>query len=179
MTIMWTILGISLTVFALAGAFSDIRTRRIPNALVLAGLVVALALRGAMGLTPLLDGLAAAGVALAFGLPLFALRAFGGGDVKFMVACAAFVGLPVLGLSALFAGAFGGLLAVGMMMQKRVHLVMFLRTMDLARSAVTFGRSGERMTLQDEGALTAPFGVAIAAGCLLAWFGRAGGWLPL
>lgn len=179
MTIMWTLLSAALAAFALSGAVSDIRTRRIPNALVLAGLVTALVLRAGWGLAPLFDGVAAAALALVFGFPLFAIRAFGGGDIKFMVACAAFVGLPLVGLSALFAAAFGGVLAVGMMMHRKVHFVMFLRARDLAKSAFSLGRSGERMTLQDEGALTAPFGVAIAAGCLLAWFGRAGGWLPL
>jgi prepilin peptidase CpaA len=175
---MWTLVSAALVIFALWGAASDVRSRRIPNQLVAAGLAAALILRAGLGLVPLWHGVAAAAVALAVGFPLFALRAFGGGDVKFMVACAAFVGLPLLGLSALFAAAFGGLLAVGIIMKQRLHFVVYVRTMDLARRALTFGRSGERMTLQDEGALTAPYGVAIAAGFLLAWFGRAGGWLP-
>lgn len=171
-------LSVALTAFALTGAVSDVRTRRIPNWLVLAGLVTALALRAGWGLLPFWHGVLGAGVALLVGFPLFALRAFGGGDVKFLVACAAFVGFPLLGLSAVFAAAFGGVLAVGMMVHQKLHLVLMVRTMELARSAVTLGRAGERMTLQDEGALTAPYGVAIAAGCLLVWFGRAGGWLP-
>jgi prepilin peptidase CpaA len=175
---MWTLLSVGLLLFAVAGAASDIRTRRIPNVLIAVGLAVALVLRAGLGLGPLWHGVAGAGVALAAGFPLFALRAFGGGDIKFMVACGAFVGLPLLGLSALFVAAFGGVLAVGVMLHQRLHLVVVLRTMELARNAATLGRSGERMTLQDEGAVTAPYGVAIAAGCLLVWFGRAGGWLP-
>lgn len=175
---MWMALSIGLTGFALAGALSDVRTRRIPNALVLAGLALAFVLRAAWGISPLLEGLAGAAVAFAVGFPLFALRAFGGGDVKFLVACAAFVGLPLLGWSALFAAAFGGVLAVGIVLRQRVPLVAVTRTLGLARSAVTLGRAGERMTLEQEGAITAPYGVAIAAGCLLVWFGSAGGWLP-
>jgi prepilin peptidase CpaA len=175
---MWIALSTGLIALGLTGAWTDVRTRRIPNVLVLAGLLTALVLRAAWGVSPLLEGLTGAGVALLIGFPLFALRAFGGGDVKFLVACAAFVGLPLLGMSILFAGAFGGLLAVAVILRRRVGLVAWMRTMELARSAATFGKSGERVTLDQEGAVTAPYGVAIAAGCLLAWFGSAGGWLP-
>jgi prepilin peptidase CpaA len=175
---MWIALSVSLTVFALIGALTDVRERRIPNRLVLAGLATALILRAVWGLEPFWHGVGGAGLALAVGFPLFALRAFGGGDVKFLIACGAFVGLPLLWLSALFTAVFGGVLALVVMIGRRVPLVVIMRTWGLAQNAASFGQAGERMTLEDEGALTAPYGVAIAAGCLLAWFGRAGGWLP-
>jgi Flp pilus assembly protein protease CpaA len=82
-----------------------------PEQLVAAG-CGALILRAALGLVPLWHGVRG-GRRPGVGFPLFALRAFGGGDMKFMVACAAFVGLPLLGLSALFAAPFGGLLPSG------------------------------------------------------------------
>ena len=175
---MWTGLSIALTIFALAGAWSDARTERIPNRLVLAGVAAALVLRAGLGWVAVFHGLAAGLIALAIGLPLFALRAFGGGDVKFMAMCAVFVGLPLIGRAALWSGAAGGVLALFIIMRRRLPLVAVLRMRNLMWSAVTLGRGGERMTLADEGALTAPYGVAIATGCLLVWFGTAGGWIP-
>jgi prepilin peptidase CpaA len=175
---MWMALSVALTSFGILGAISDVRSRRIPNRLILAGLAAALVLRAAWGLTPLWQGVAGALVAFAVGFPLFALRAFGGGDVKFLVLCGAFVGLPLIGRAALFAAAAGGLLAVWVIVQRRTPLVAWLRTRNLLQSLLTFGRQGERLTLQDPGAMAAPFGVAIAAGALIAWFGSAGGWIP-
>jgi Flp pilus assembly protein protease CpaA len=51
-----------LALILLAGA-SDLRTRRIPNALTVSGLGVALALRGATGVEPLASGLIGALIA--------------------------------------------------------------------------------------------------------------------
>ena len=175
---MWTALSIALTIFALAGAVSDARTKRIPNRLVLAGIAVALVLRAGLGWDAVFHGLAAGAIVLAIGLPLFALRAFGGGDVKFMSMCAVFVGLPLIGRAALWSAAAGGVLALYIILRRRLPLVAALRTWNLTKAALTFGLRGERMTLQDEGAVAAPYGVAIAAGCLVVWFGTAGGWIP-
>lgn len=175
---MWTALSFALVAFALAGAVSDVRTHRIPNRLVLVGLVAAMVLRAAWGFEALWHGAAAMGLALALGFPLFALRAFGAGDVKFLAACAAFVGLPVLGNAALLTALAGGVLSIVIMIQRRVPLVVMHRMYDLLRVAASGGRAGERMRLQDEGAIAAPYGVAIAAGMLMAWFGTAGGWIP-
>jgi prepilin peptidase CpaA len=175
---MWLAMSIGLSAFAVAGAVSDAGTQRIPNRLILAGLAIALVLRAAMGPEALWHGAAGALIAFAVGFPLFALRAFGGGDVKFLVACGAFVGLPLIGKAALYAGAAGGLLALWVIARRRLPLIAALRTWDLLRSVVTLGRRGERMTLQDQGAIAAPYGVAIAAGTLIVWFGTAGGWIP-
>ncbi len=175
---MFAALSVALTAFALAGAVGDVRTKRIPNRLVLAGLVVALVIRAGLGWLPLAHGLGGAALALAIGFPLFALGAFGAGDVKFLSMCGAFVGLPLIGKSALFAAAAGGVLALVVIAQRRLPLVAALRTWNLMRMAATLGREGDRMTLQDQGAIAAPYAVAIAAGALLAWFGTAGGWIP-
>jgi len=102
----------------------------------------------------------------------------GGGDLKFLAVCGAFVGLPLVGRAALWAGVAGGLLALLVIARRRLPHVAWLRVRQLAVWIGTAGRAGDRVTLQDEGALTAPFGVAIALGALLAWFGTAGGWIP-
>jgi len=175
---MWAVFSVAFAGFAVAGAWCDVRARRIPNRLVLAGLLAAFGLRALWGWGPLAQGSAGFSIALAVGLPLFLLRAMGGGDVKFLAACGAFVGLPLVGKAALWMGVAGGLLALWVIGRRHLPHVAWLRVRELAAWVATAGRAGDRITLQDEGALAAPFGVAIAAGALLAWFGTAGGWIP-
>ncbi|HEX6309306.1 MAG TPA: A24 family peptidase [Longimicrobiales bacterium] len=172
------VLSLVITVFALAGAFADVRTRRIPNRLVLAGLVTALVVRAGWGVAPLWEGVAGGAVALLVGFPLFALGAFGAGDVKFLSVCGALVGLPLVGETILFSAAAGLFVAVAVVARRRLPMVAALRSWNLLVSAVTLGRAGGRMKLTDEGVITAPYGVAIAAGALLVWFGAAGGLMP-
>src|SRR5260370_1495562 len=81
---------IALAGLVVVAAVYDIRLRRIPNWLAAAGFCLGFILKTAI---LRLDGLALAGLgamlALALYLPLFALRALGGGDVKLMCAIAA------------------------------------------------------------------------------------------
>lgn len=83
---------LTLAAWLVSAAVCDLTRRRLPNALMLAGLAAAgLALLGSA--QPLgLDALAAAGgglAGLALTLPFYRLRWLGGGDVKF---------LPIVGL---------------------------------------------------------------------------------
>ena len=175
---MWTALSLALVAFAVAGATSDVRAQRIPNGLVLAGLAAALILRAFWGGLPLWHGFTGATIALLIGLPLFLLRAVGGGDLKFLAVCGAFVGLPLVGRAVLWAGVAGGVVALWVVFRRGVPLVAWHRTKELLKAGLSLGKSGNRFTIEDQGALTAPYGVAIAAGALLAWFGTAGGWIP-
>ena len=63
-----------------AAGILDLRTRRIPNRLTVGSLLLALVLRAVGGLDSLSEGLMGAGLGLAVGLALFAVRALGGGD---------------------------------------------------------------------------------------------------
>lgn len=83
-----------LVLFALVGlaAIWDAVQRRIPNPLVLTGLVAGGALKTqASGLPGLGSSLLGAGVALALLIVPFALRRMGGGDVKISMVCGAFL----------------------------------------------------------------------------------------
>lgn len=82
-----------LVAFACAAAVTDLRERRIPNWLVvlgtLAGLLVNTIFFGSAGALASGQGI---GLALLLSVPMFALRAMGGGDVKLMAAIGALVG---------------------------------------------------------------------------------------
>jgi prepilin peptidase CpaA len=174
--------ALSLLVAALLvlGALSDVRTSRIPNRLTLAGLVLApLAALFAGGPAALGFALAAAGVALVIGFTGFAVGAIGGGDAKFLMVGAALVGLPQLLPYLLAAGTLGGLLAVSMVLARGMGLELTVRTLDLGKAMLTFGRKGHRNKLAagESDPMAVPYGVAIAAGALIVQFTPFAEWI--
>lgn len=114
----------ALALLILAAVATDVRSRRIPNRLVLAGLAIALALHatawlsgapslaGAALWSPL-AGLLAAGALL---LPLYLLRACGAGDVKLLAMVGAFVGASVALWAAFYMLLAGGVLSIAVML---------------------------------------------------------------
>lgn len=107
---LWLFLS-GVAVFTLTAAFLDLRHRRIPNALSVAGLAVGLAFRIATEGWPGL-GDALGGFAVGFGslLLLWSMGGGGGGDVKLMGALSVWLGtrqtVHVLILSSVLAFAF-------------------------------------------------------------------------
>jgi len=161
--------SIGFATFMVAAMISDVQTRRIPNGLVLAGLAFALVLRATAG-TAVIDGVIGAFLAFAIVLPLFALRALGGGDAKLIAALGAFTGPSGL-LDVLLASAVaGGVLGVVVALRRGVLLPVVLGAKDLIAHGLSFGRSGERPTLDSRAAVTVPYGAAVATGSLFAWF---------
>ena len=135
MDIFWTTL-ILLTLL-LCAVTTDLRSRRIPNTLVLTGTTLALA---AHALVMGHDGVPLAGpdwwaplAGLATGLlvlmPLYLMRALGGGDVKLMATVGAFVGAPTVLAAALYTLLAGGVLSLTVMFAKGVaaHTLTNLR----------------------------------------------------
>jgi prepilin peptidase CpaA len=170
-----TLATLAFVVLTGTAAAWDVTRRRIPNLLVLAGLSAALGLRAVAGWPALGWGLAGAGVALLITFPLFALRGLGGGDVKLFAAVGAFMG-PAGFFSALLASAIaGGALALAVAIRRGVLLPVLLSVKDLALNAATLGKAGERATLDSPGAVTVPYGAAIALGSLAVWFLQPGG----
>lgn len=144
----------------------DVRTRRLPNAWTLGGLAVALVVDfGLEGVSGLLDGLAAAGVCVLFLLVPFLVRAAGGGDVKMLAACGAFVGMRSV-LLLLLATSFAGLfVAIGLVVRKAVGLARVkhaLRCLFDWRYDRAAGRAS--LPSKDDEANRIPFALAIALG---------------
>jgi len=164
------IASVLLTALLLAACWFDLRARRIPNALTLAGFVLVIVLRGFLGLGSVLEGLGGVGVAMLVAVPPFALGVLGGGDVKLLAAVGGFMGLDHV-IGALLATALvGGGLAVVEAMRRRVLPRAIANTYGFAKQLLLLGRFGVAPTIDSPNALTVPYGIAISAGALAWWF---------
>jgi prepilin peptidase CpaA len=166
-------LSIKLAVFVavlLSAASLDLRHRRIPNSVTVGGASAALVI-GALveGGLPT-SAFAGMLVGLVVSFPFFAFGIVGAGDAKLFAAVGAFLGPAALLPAALYGGIAGGVLAVIGATRRGVIIPVLLGCKDLASYLLTLGRRGERPTMATTGSSTIPFGVAIAAGALAAWF---------
>ena len=172
------ILKILVTALLVAGAVLDAKTARIPNRLILSGLLLApVAMLAHSGLAGLGASLAAGAIAFVVGFTGFALGAFGGGDAKFLMIAAAAVGLVDLLALLLATAVLGGVLAALVVLMQRRGVEATVMTMDLAKNAATLGQEGYRGRVSDEGRITVPYGVAIAGGALICLFTPFADWI--
>jgi prepilin peptidase CpaA len=173
------ILFLPVAMLALLGVavFTDLTTRRIPNAVSVGGLALAMTLRWMIPDVSLVDGVLAAGAAFAFAIPFFLMGGLGGGDVKLMAMAGAFLGLDRLPLAALLMAGVGAGMAIVAILQRRqvrsvaTNLFNFFAT--FGRGSFTGWRGAEGaavLHLETPGAITLPYAVAIAAGGLGGWF---------
>jgi prepilin peptidase CpaA len=156
-----------LILFLAVAVYCDVRYRRIPNPLVVVGLVAggfSAFLAGGTG------GLLAAAFGMAAGMgmliPFFAVRLIGAGDVKLLGLVGAFVGFDGIFQVLLYTVLAGGLLGVGAVLMsgtaRRLQWNFQLWFMSLASR----GRN-QIMSLTeiaDQSAVRIPYAVAIAAG---------------
>ncbi|NIY13129.1 MAG: hypothetical protein GWN02_34790 [Gemmatimonadetes bacterium] len=143
--------------------------RRIPNWLTVGGAVAALVVRGFMGAEAVWAGLLGGTLGLFLGILLFAVGAMGAGDGKLLATVGAFLGFGVFVQALPLIGLVGGLLALAVTARNGTLLPTLLRFRELAVHIVTLGRVGERRTLAMPGAVTVPYGVAVAAGAAWGW----------
>lgn len=168
----------------------DVRARRIPNAVVFPGALLALALHallpagaglfgtpmGSLGLLSALGGLA---LGLAILLPMYVLRLMGAGDVKLLAMVGAFVGagnIVTVAIATLLAG--GVLALVVAAWQRSLHRLLHNTYQTMLHAGLTGLADGIATPAAASGRL--PYAVAIATGtvaCVL-WL-RAFGELPL
>jgi prepilin peptidase CpaA len=166
----WSYQVMLATLVILAAGF-DIRSRRIPNWLVLSGMVWGMAMNlflyGTAGLKASLIGI---GLAFLVYFPLFIVRGMGAGDVKLMMAIGALVG-PVNWLTIFVATAIlGGVVALALLawrkrLRQTLHNVWFI-VVELLRLRAPYG-TDEKLDVHHPNAITMPHGATIAAGTLL------------
>lgn len=161
---------IILALMVVIAAVYDMRFRRIPNWLVLAGLVLGLGLNAFLfewgGLRSSLLGM---GLALLIYFPLYLLRGMGAGDVKLMAAIGSLVGagnwLGIFIITALLGGVVAVifLLARGRLRNSLWNVGFLIQR--LASFKAPYAR--EELDLASPKSLKLPHGVAIAGGALL------------
>lgn len=158
-----------LTVVLVLAVWFDVDRKRIPNWLTVGGVVAALVVRGFMGGEAVWAGLLGGALGFSLGILLFAIGAMGAGDGKLLATVGSFLGFGVFLQALPLIGLVGGLLALAVTARNGTLLPTLLRFRELAVHIVTFGRVGERRTLTMPGAVTVPYGVAVAAGAAWGW----------
>ncbi|MFN4295292.1 MAG: prepilin peptidase [Brevundimonas sp.] len=147
-----------LPVVAVMAGVRDLATMTIPNwmSLILIAAFIPAALLAGLGWQALLVHLGIGVAALIIGIGLFALRVIGGGDAKLMAALSLWMGPEAVLMFVLWTAMIGGLFSLGLILARR-HFADF----------TPLGLAWVGRLLEPKGDI--PYGVAIAAGALLAW----------
>jgi prepilin peptidase CpaA len=154
--------------FAAIAAFTDWRSRRIPNWLTIGGLMLGiLANSVTRGWPGAKDSLLGAALGLAVLLPFVLTRSLGAGDWKMVGALGAFLG-PSRLITVLFATVLvAGLMALVLVIWKR-RMGQTLRNIARMLGAVfSFHLPGPEVSLDNPEALKIPFGIAAAIAVFL------------
>jgi prepilin peptidase CpaA len=162
--------GVVFTALIAYAAFRDVRTRRIPNRVVVilavTGFVFSVFVEGGAG--GILRGAAGLGVGLACWLPFHMVRWLGAGDVKLFAAAGCWLGATRALEGALIGALAGaGLALVWMVWMHGVRRTASTLSVATAAPAVLLPSEEDRRRRR-----AMPYGVALAVGALVA------GWLP-
>ena len=165
--------AIKMALIAVTGisAITDLYSRRIPNAAVVAGLAAGIVLNTWLaGWSGLLHSLSGFGLAILIYVPLFVIRAMGGGDVKLMAAAGAIVGPRDWFTLFVLASLAAGVIALGMLIARNALGTAFWNVMHIFKELGHFRapyKSQPQLDIASPLALTMPHGVAIAIGAAI------------
>jgi len=157
----------ALVVLALMLAIAvyiELRENRIPNWLTLTGMTLGLLIGYWYGTGVFWSSLG--GLAIGFGF-LFIFYVFGGvggGDVKLMGAAGALMGSDLIKPAVVYTALLGAFLAVMMVIWRKD----FWLRLGAGLRKLAFWRKLKEVQATEAAPVTVPYGVAIAAGCLLA-----------
>jgi prepilin peptidase CpaA len=159
-----------LVVIVVTAAIYDLRYRKIPNWLVLTGLVLGFGLNTFLfGLTGLASSALGMGLALLIYFPLYLLRAMGAGDAKLMAAVGSLVGwgnwLAIFVATAVIGGLLGliVLLFAGRIRKTFWNIGWILNEILHFRAPY---HSSEELDVRSAQGMRMPHGVAIALGSI-------------
>jgi prepilin peptidase CpaA len=168
---------LALVALVLTAVVCDLRSRRIPNALVASGIALGLFIQtvapasgglfghpaGALGFVPaLLGGL----LGLGLFLPLYALRALGAGDVKLLAMVGVWLGAPAVAYAALWTMLAGGVLSLGWALGTGVFRRVLANLRDMFLASWVRVQAGAGVGVAPPAFATGrlPYAVAIACG---------------
>jgi prepilin peptidase CpaA len=159
---------IALSALLLASAFTDLKSRRIPNYLTIPGMIVALTL---YSITNGFDGFIFSATGLATGIALlilpYIMGGMGAGDVKLMGAVGSFLGAKATLVAFLFIALAGGVYSLAIILVRRDVFKGFFSEKLLVLSNMVMlgqyvpienGNTGQKPRLK--------YGVAIAFGTI-------------
>ena len=164
-----------LTVTSLAVSF-DIFVKKIPNWLILFGLAGGLALNGLHGLSQLCNSLLGFVLGIAIFFIPFAMGWVGAGDVKYLGVVGSLLGFQWIPRVLFYSTLAGGLLVVGFVLYNRISfgILTFVTNAwrDCKLAIISLGRMlpHDIGTRASKGSHTIPWGVAIGAGTVLAYY---------
>lgn len=175
---MEVVLNLTLLAIIIVAAFFDIKERRIPNWVILFGLIGGIVFSALQGSTHLIFSIAGFCLGIIALLIPFALSWMGAGDVKLFAAVGALLGytwLPrVFFYSCLVAGMLA-LLALALGQARQMSFKHFWT--DCKFMFLTMRIGLPKQTTLESGAYSVPWGVAIGAGTIMAYyFDPAGTW---
>lgn len=142
-----------MVVGAIAAAYADVRTRRIPNMLTGALAAIAIAVHATGGITAAGATVLVMIVAFLVGTVAFTQGWFGGGDVKLLAACCGLAGYPGAISLVLYTLIGGGIVSLAEATRRRKLRVLVASTVSIATTGIS---TSERITV--------PYGIAIAVG---------------
>ena len=173
-----------LAALLLSASLTDLRSHRIPNGLVLVGILLAVAVHAsalALGTLPMAGPAVwapLAGLATGFAvlLPLYVMGAMGAGDVKLMSMVGAFMGPQPVMIATLYTFLAGGLLSLAVMLSRgvAVQTLANLRFLLVDWFLQASSGQGARLSPLQTTAARLPYAVAIALGSGMALLGSVG-----
>ena len=165
--------GAAFLALLLAVCLRDVQVRRIPNRLVVALAVGGLASTTlAFGMHGLTRSLLCLAIGFAIWIPFYALRMLGAGDVKLFAAAAAWLSPAQVLNAALLAAFAGGLLSIIWLVRELGVGMVVMRLLHIASRGVLGGTVAlPEVAKGGSAARRLPYGVAMATGLALAFFG--------
>ena len=161
---------ILLGILVAVAAVFDIRYRRIPNWLVLAGIIIGLAWNtSASGWSGLLHSSEGLGLGFALYFPLYLIRARGAGDVKLLAATGAITGPGNIFLICILTAILGGIIAlIVLLIRGRLRKTLFnvgWMVQDLTHLRAPY-KSSEELDVTTTKGMRLPHGAMIAVGVI-------------
>ena len=172
------IIDFTFVLVSCLSAFFDLVARRIPNWLIAIGATTGLAINAFQGGHYFLQSLLGFVVGIAVLVLPFAMGWIGAGDVKFFGVMGAQLGIVFLPRIFLYSAIVAGVIALGSLLSGKVRFFSFKHMwLDVKIAIVSMGKIvpqpvRERVATPDE---SVPWGVAFAAGSLIAYYFDADG----
>jgi prepilin peptidase CpaA len=154
------VLAMLLTV----AVYHEVRENRIPNWLTYSGMALGVGIAALGGKVALISSLAGLVVGFGFLFVFFLFGGVGGGDVKLMGAAGALMGFSLIQPAVVFTTILGAMLAILMLVWHR----NFWAYLGSRLGRWVPGRRRLEGTAVEQPQVLVPYGLAIAAGCLLA-----------